>query len=71
MGPNAYLYEKALEVHRQDLRHEMEVRRLLARLPRRPGPGRRVAGKLGLLLLKLGAWLKQMEQPARALDERV
>ncbi len=67
MSSNLYLYEKALEVHRQDLRHEMEVRRLLARLPRRTGRSRRVAGKLGVLLLKLGAWLKQMEQPETAL----
>jgi hypothetical protein len=67
MGPNLYLYEKALEVHRQDLRHEMEVRRLLARLPRRTRWSRRAIGKLGVLLLKLGAWLKQMERPETAL----
>ena len=66
MGSNLYLYEKALEVHRQDLRHEMEVRQLLARLPRRTGWNRRAVGKLGVLLLKLGARLKQMEQPGTA-----
>ncbi|HAH00301.1 MAG TPA: hypothetical protein DCL75_15940 [Ktedonobacter sp.] len=66
MGPNLYLYEKALEVHHQDLRHEMEARRLFARLPRQTGWSRRAAGKLGVLLLKLGAWLKQMEQPGTA-----
>ena len=33
MGPNLYLYEKALEVHHQDLRHEMEARRLLCSPP--------------------------------------
>jgi hypothetical protein len=71
MGPNMFLHEKALEMHCQDLRQEMKKMRLLARLRRRPGRGRRFAGKLGLLLLKLGAWLKQLEQPARALDERV
>ena len=71
MGPNMYLHEKVLEMHLQDLRHEAEMRRLLARLPRRPGLGRRGAGKLGVLLLKLGAWLKQMEQPVAVLDERV
>lgn len=68
MGPNLYLYEKVLEMHRQDLQHEVEVRRLLAGLPKRPGPARQGAGKLGVLLLKLGTWLKRMEQPATALD---
>ncbi|TMC37248.1 MAG: hypothetical protein E6I59_14280 [Chloroflexi bacterium] len=67
MVPNLYLYEKALEMHRQDLRHEMEVRRLLDQLPRKPGLSRQLAGKLGVLLLKLGMWLKQMEQPETAL----
>jgi hypothetical protein len=71
MVPNLYLYEKALEMHRQDLRHEMEVRQLLAQLPRKPGLSRYLAGKLGVLLLKLGTWLKQMEQPKAALEERV
>ena len=54
-------------MHRQDLRHEMEVRRLLDQLPRKPGLSRQLAGKLGVLLLKLGMWLKQMEQPETAL----
>ena len=67
MVPNLYLYEKALEMHRQDLRHEMEVRRLLDQLPRKPDLSRQLAGKLGVLLLKLGMWLKQMEQPETAL----
>jgi hypothetical protein len=68
MGPNLYLYEKMLEMHQRDLQHEAEVRRLLARLPRQPGLARQGAGKLGMLLLKLGTWLQQMEQPATALD---
>ena len=72
MVPNLYLYEKAVEMHRQDLCHEMEVRRLLAQLPRRDPIyrvrlGRQLAGKLGVLLLKLGMWFKQMEQPETAL----
>jgi len=58
-----YLYEKAREVHYQDLRREAEKERLLAQLPRhRRSPGRYTAGKLGVLLLKLGARLKQFEQ---------
>ena len=69
MGPNTHLYEKALEVHRQDLRHEAEVRRLLAHLPKRRSMGRRAAGMLGILLLKLGMWLKQLEQPQTALED--
>ena len=32
MGPNMYLYEKAREVHYQDLRREAEKERLLAQL---------------------------------------
>ncbi len=72
MGPNMYLYEKAREVHNQDLRRETETRRLLARLPRhRRSMSRYVAGKLGVLLLKLGAWLKQFEQSPAALEDHV
>ncbi len=69
MVPNQYLYQKALEARHQDLRREAEGRRLLAQLPKRRSMGRRAAGKLGLLLLKLGMWLKQLEQPARALED--
>jgi hypothetical protein len=67
MGTNSHLYEKALEVHHQDLRHEMEGRQMLAQLPKRLSMGRRAAVHLGVLLLKLGMWLKQFEhaQPAR------
>jgi hypothetical protein len=63
MGPNMYLYEKAREAYYHDLRRQMEERRLLVRLPRRRSMSRRAAGKLGVLLLKLGSWLKQFEQP--------
>ncbi len=70
MGYNMYLYEKAREAYYQDLRLEMEGRRLLARLPRQ-SMGRRAAGKLGLLLLKAGAWLKQFEQPSAALEDQI
>ena len=63
MGPNMYLYEKAREAYYHDLRRQQEERRLLAQLPGRRSISRRAAGKLGVLLLKLGAWLKQFEQP--------
>ena len=61
MGPNIYLYEKAREVHSQDLRREMAASRRLSHLPRHR-LSRRLAGKLGVLLLKLGSRLKQFEQ---------
>ncbi len=61
MSPNMYLYEKAREAHYQDLQREMAESRLRAHLPRQH-VSRRVAGKLGVLLLKLGAQLKQFEQ---------
>jgi len=64
-----YLYEKAREAHYQDLQREMAENRLLAHLPRYR-LSRRVAGKLGVLLLKLGSRLKQFEQSGTALDER-
>jgi hypothetical protein len=63
MGPNTYLYQKAHEAHYQDLLREAEKERLLAQLPRhRRSMSRRVAGKLGVLMLKLGTRLKQFEQ---------
>jgi hypothetical protein len=73
MGPNMYsLYEKAREAHCQDLRREAEKRRLLAH---RPGPrrsiSRHIAGKLGILLLKLGIWLQRFEQSQPTLEDRV
>jgi len=72
MGPNMYLYEKAHEEHDQDLRREAEKRRLLALLTQhRWSMGRRAAGKLGELLLKLGMWLKQLEQSRSALKNHI
>jgi hypothetical protein len=72
MGPNMYLYEKAREAHYQELLREAEKRRLLARLPRyHRSMSRRAAGKLGILLLKLGIWLKQFEQSQTALEDHV
>jgi hypothetical protein len=70
LGTNMHLYEKARETHYQDLRHEMENRQLLKHLRPQRSLSRRAAGKLGLLLLKLGMWLKQFEQPASARSAR-
>ena len=68
MGFNMYLYEKAREEHCHDLQREMAKNRLLAHRPRyRLSKSRRVAGKLGVLLLKLGALLKHFEQSETAL----
>ena len=39
-------------------------------LPRR-SLSRRAAGRLGILLLKLGMWFKQFEQPSTTLEEHV
>jgi hypothetical protein len=63
MDSKVYLDEKVQQAHYRDLLHEAEKRRLLAQLPRhRRSISRYAVGKLGLLLLKLGAWLKQFEQ---------
>lgn len=63
MGPNIYQNGKASEVHRLELLREAEKQRLLAQLPRsRASVSGHVAGKLGALLLWLGARLKRFEQ---------
>jgi hypothetical protein len=66
MDSRTYLYEKIRQAHYQDLLREAEKERLLAQLPRhRHSTIKRAAGKLGVLLLKLGAWLKQFELSPR------
>jgi hypothetical protein len=65
-----YLYEKAREEHYHDLRREMAEKRRLAHLPRsRLSRSRRLAGKLGVLLLKPGRQLKQFEQAQIILEK--
>jgi len=72
MGTDMYLYQKAHEVHYQDLLREAEKERLLAQLPRhRRSMIKRAAGKLGVLLLKLGARLKQFEQSPTVLEDHL
>jgi hypothetical protein len=64
MDSKTYLYEKIRQAHYQELLREAETERLLAQLPRHHRSMiRQAAGKLGVLLLKLGARLKQFEQP--------
>ena len=70
MGPIMYLYEKAREAHYQDLQCEIAESRFLAHLPRRR-LSRRVAGSLGMLLLKLGSRLERFEQSHTALNKHI
>ncbi len=70
MDSRVYLDEKVRQVHYQDLLREAEKERLLAQLPRhRRSLSRRTAGKLGVLLLKLGSRLKQFEHSPTALED--
>jgi len=70
MNSKVYLDEKVRQAHSQDLLREAEKRRLLAQLPRhRRSISRYAAGKLGLLLLKLGAWLKEFELTHTTLED--
>jgi len=70
MGSNMYLYEKACEAHYQDLQRKIAESRRLSHLPRHR-LSRRVAGSLGVLLLKLGSRLKQFEQSHTAFNEHI
>jgi hypothetical protein len=70
LDSKTYLYEKAREAHSQDLMREAEKERLLRHLPRhRRSMSRRAAGKLGVLLLKLGTRLKQFELTHTTLED--
>ena len=72
MGPHMYLYEKACEVHCQDLLRQAEKERLLKQLPRHHrNMFKHATGKLGILLLKLGTRLKQFEQPPTVHEDHV
>ncbi len=67
MNSKTYLNEKVRQVHYQDLLREAEKERLLAQLPsKRWSISRHAAGKLGVLLLKLGTRLKQYFLATRA-----
>lgn len=69
MQSNQYLYENELKMRRRDLQNEAEKRQLLVQLPKGPELGRLAAGKFGLLLLKLGMWLKQFEHPQTVIED--
>ena len=61
MDPNMYLYEKLVSAHHEELRREVERSRMLAGLPRRRA-GQHALASFGILLVKAGMWLKQLEQ---------
>ena len=70
MDSKVYLDEKVRQAHYQDLLREAEKRRLLAQLPRhRRSISRQAAGKLGVLLLKLGTRLKEFELTHTMLED--
>ena len=70
MDSKVYLDEKVRQAHYQDLLREAEKQRLLVQLPRHHRSiSRYAAGKLGLLLLKLGAWLKEFELTHTTLED--
>ena len=72
MNSKIYLDEKVRQARYRDLLLEAEKQRLLAQLPRdRRSISRYAAGKIGLLLLKLGTWLKQFEQSYTAREKHV
>lgn len=66
MNFNVNYYDKLAAEHRQGLLLEMEQKRLLARLPHH-SVGRRVAGRLGVLLVALGTRLEKFEQRGKAM----
>jgi hypothetical protein len=71
MNSKMYLDEKVWKAHYQDLLREAEKERLLAQLPRhRRSISGYAAGKLGVLLLKLGTRLKQFELTPTTLEDR-
>ena len=71
MNSKTYLDEKVRKAHYQDLLREAEKERLLAQLPRhRRSISGYAAGKLGVLLLKLGTRLKQFELTHTTLEDR-
>jgi hypothetical protein len=71
MKSKLYLDEKLRQTRYYELLREAEKERLLAQLPRqRWRTTKRAAGKLGVLLLKLGSRLKQFEHSHSLLEDR-
>jgi hypothetical protein len=72
MAPYTHLFERELELHRQELMRQAETERLLRQVPRNQRSMiRAAAGKLGILLLKVGGRLKQFEQSPSMLEDHL
>lgn len=61
MDPNMYIYEKLVVARHEEIRREVERSRMLAGLPRQR-TGQHMIVSFGILLVKAGMWLKQLEQ---------
>jgi hypothetical protein len=61
MDPNMYIYEKLMVARHEELRREVERSRMLAGLPRKR-TGQHVVASFGILLVKAGMRLKQLER---------
>ncbi len=61
MDPNMYLYEKLVAARHEELRREVEQYRMLAGLPRQR-TGQHAIASFGVLLVKVGMRLKQLER---------
>jgi len=59
-----YIYEKLVAARHEELRREVERSRMLAGLPRQR-KGQHVVASFGILLVKTGMWLKQLEQSGK------
>ena len=70
MMPDPTLYRMVAQAQYEEVLRKAEQRRLLTPRPRL-SRSRSAAGQLGTLLLKLGMWLKQFEQPSTALKHPV
>lgn len=56
-------YDMLSAERRQQLRDEAENHRLQAALPRCPGMGRHLVGRLGVVLVAVGSRMERFEQP--------
>ena len=64
MGPYIHIQEQVVAEHRRDLLHEREQVRLVGHAFPHHNAGRHTIAQLGVLLIKVGMKLKQVEQSA-------
>ena len=70
MCNNLYLHEKQVERHLQDLQHEANQQRIVARLHGQQHSGqmysapnwKHIVSRLGTHMVALGTWLERVEQ---------